>query len=76
MQAGKAVAAGLLGKKCDLLMNPKVMVPSWTEAGARLVVARFLDQYVSVGGLRFVFLFEFIYYTIMSSKWFSLQFHD
>ena len=36
MQAGKAAAAGLLGKKCDLLVNPKVMVPSWTEAGARL----------------------------------------
>ena len=46
MQAGKAAAAGLLGKKCDLLVNPKVMVPSWTEAGARLVVARFLDQYM------------------------------
>ncbi|RLN18198.1 hypothetical protein C2845_PM02G22350 [Panicum miliaceum] len=54
VKAAKAAAAGLLGKKCDLLMNPKVMVPSWTEAGARLVVARFLDQYVSVGGLSFM----------------------
>jgi len=54
MQAGKAAAAGLLGKQCDLLVNPKVMVPSWTEAGARLVVARFLDQYVSVGSLSLI----------------------
>lgn len=54
VKAGKAAAAGLLGKKCDLLVNPKVMVPSWTEAGARLVVARFLDQYVSVGGLSLI----------------------
>nr|CAB3495509.1 unnamed protein product [Digitaria exilis] len=55
MQAGKAAAAGLLGNKCDLLMNPKVIVPSWTEAGARLLVARFLAQYISIGNLRFSF---------------------
>ncbi|KAF8698874.1 hypothetical protein HU200_035135 [Digitaria exilis] len=51
LKAGKAAAAGLLGKKCDLLMNPKRTVPSWTEAGARLLVARFLDQYISIGSL-------------------------
>jgi cyclopropane-fatty-acyl-phospholipid synthase len=53
VQAGKAAAAGLLGKKCDLV-NPRAMVPSWTEAGARLLVTRFLDQYISIGSLRFV----------------------
>uniref|UniRef100_A0A0A8YSL3 Amine oxidase domain-containing protein n=1 Tax=Arundo donax TaxID=35708 RepID=A0A0A8YSL3_ARUDO len=51
LKAGKAAAQGLLGKKSGLLVNPKQMVPSWTEAGARLLVARFLNQYVSVGNL-------------------------
>nr|CAB3495510.1 unnamed protein product [Digitaria exilis] len=54
LKAGKAAAAGLLGKKCDLLMNPKRTVPSWTEAGARLLVARFLDQYISIGSLSMI----------------------
>ncbi|RLN18713.1 Cyclopropane-fatty-acyl-phospholipid synthase [Panicum miliaceum] len=52
VKAGKAAAADLLGKKCDLLVNPKQLLPSWTEAGARLLVARFLDQYISIGNLR------------------------
>jgi len=51
VQAGKSAAQDLLGKKSGLLVNPKQMVPSWTEAGARLLVARFLGQYVSVGNL-------------------------
>jgi len=54
MQAAKAAAEGLLGKKCELLVNPKAMVPSWTEAGARFLVIRFLNQYISIGYLRFV----------------------
>jgi len=54
VKAGKAAAQGLLGNKCNLLVNPKVMVPSWTEAGARFLVIRFLNQYVSIGYLRFV----------------------
>ncbi|TVU25501.1 hypothetical protein EJB05_28000 [Eragrostis curvula] len=49
VKAGKAAALGLLGRKCDLLVNPKPMVPSWTEAGTRLLVARNLDQYISIG---------------------------
>jgi cyclopropane-fatty-acyl-phospholipid synthase len=48
-QGGKAAASGLIGMKCDLLVNPKPMVPSWTEAGARYLVARNLDQYISIG---------------------------
>ncbi|KXG29141.1 uncharacterized protein LOC8085994 [Sorghum bicolor] len=49
VKAGKAAASGLLGMKCDLLVNPKPMVPSWTEAGARYLVAKNLDQYISIG---------------------------
>jgi cyclopropane-fatty-acyl-phospholipid synthase len=51
LQAGKAAAQALLGKESGLLVNPKQMIPSWSEAGARLLVARFLGQYVSVGNL-------------------------
>ncbi|RLN35454.1 uncharacterized protein C2845_PM03G02580 [Panicum miliaceum] len=51
LKAGKSAAQDLLGKRSGLLVNPKHMVPSWTEAGARLLVARFLGQYVSVGNL-------------------------
>uniref|UniRef100_R7VZ12 Cyclopropane-fatty-acyl-phospholipid synthase n=1 Tax=Aegilops tauschii TaxID=37682 RepID=R7VZ12_AEGTA len=31
IQAGKATAQGLLGKKSELLLNPKQMIPSWTR---------------------------------------------
>jgi len=54
VKAGKAAAQGLLGNKCNLLVNPKVMVPSWTEAGARFLVIRFLNQYVSIGYLSLI----------------------
>jgi cyclopropane-fatty-acyl-phospholipid synthase len=50
-QAGKAAAQSLLGNKIDPLTNPKQMVLSWTETGARLLVLRFLKQYISVGNL-------------------------
>uniref|UniRef100_A0A8I6X908 Amine oxidase domain-containing protein n=2 Tax=Hordeum vulgare subsp. vulgare TaxID=112509 RepID=A0A8I6X908_HORVV len=51
LKAGKAAAHGLLGKKCELLLNPKQMIPSWTEASTRLLVARFFNQFVSIGTL-------------------------
>jgi cyclopropane-fatty-acyl-phospholipid synthase len=51
MQSGRAAAQGLLGNKCELLLNPKTMIPSWTEAAARLLVARFFNQYISIGNL-------------------------
>ncbi|XP_048548739.1 uncharacterized protein LOC125528291 isoform X1 [Triticum urartu] len=51
LKSGKAAAQGLLGKKCELLLNPKKMIPSWTEAVARLLVARFFNQYISIGNL-------------------------
>ncbi|VAH54017.1 unnamed protein product [Triticum turgidum subsp. durum] len=49
--AGKAAAQGLLGKKCELLLYPKQIIPSWTVAGARLAFARFFMQYISIGNL-------------------------
>ncbi|CAM0902380.1 unnamed protein product [Alopecurus aequalis] len=51
LKSGKAAAQGLLGKKYELLLNPKQTIPSWTEAGARLLVARFFNQYISIGNL-------------------------
>uniref|UniRef100_A0ACD6A2D9 Uncharacterized protein n=1 Tax=Avena sativa TaxID=4498 RepID=A0ACD6A2D9_AVESA len=51
VKAGKAAAQGLLGKESSPLLNPKQMVPSWTEAGARILVARFLNQFISLGNL-------------------------
>lgn len=50
-QAGKSAAQSLLGQKSSLLLNPKQMVPSWTETGARLLVTRFLNQYVTIGNM-------------------------
>uniref|UniRef100_A0ACD5Y9P2 Uncharacterized protein n=3 Tax=Avena sativa TaxID=4498 RepID=A0ACD5Y9P2_AVESA len=51
LKSGKAAAEGLLGKKCELLLNPKQMILSWTEVGVRLLVARFFNQYISIGNL-------------------------
>ncbi|KAM3298686.1 hypothetical protein ACQJBY_040259 [Aegilops geniculata] len=51
LMAGKAAAQGLLGKKCELLLYPKQIIPSWTVAGARLALARFFMQYISIGNL-------------------------
>ncbi|CAF2159047.1 hypothetical protein HID58_025431 [Brassica napus] len=48
-QAGMAAARGLLGKEAALLNNPRHMVPSLTETGARLFVTRFLGQFISTG---------------------------
>uniref|UniRef100_A0ACD5YUX1 Uncharacterized protein n=1 Tax=Avena sativa TaxID=4498 RepID=A0ACD5YUX1_AVESA len=51
LKSGRAAAQGLLGKQCELLLNPRQMIPSWTEAGMRLLVARFFNQYISIGNL-------------------------
>ncbi|PUZ69398.1 hypothetical protein GQ55_2G104700 [Panicum hallii var. hallii] len=51
MKAGKVAASELLQKKCDLLVNPKPMVPSWTEAGARFLVARNFERYMTIGNV-------------------------
>ena len=51
LQAGMAVAHSILGNSCALLSNPKHMVPSLTETGARLFVTRFIRHYISTGCL-------------------------
>ncbi|MBA0585325.1 hypothetical protein Gorai_016105 [Gossypium raimondii] len=43
-------ANGLLGKSCYILLsNPKPMVPSLVETGARLFVTKFLSHFISTG---------------------------
>ncbi|KAB1219321.1 Cyclopropane-fatty-acyl-phospholipid synthase [Morella rubra] len=51
LKAGIAAAHSMLGKSSDLLSNPKHMVPSLIETGARLFVTRFLENYISAGCL-------------------------
>lgn len=64
LKAGKVAAHGVLGKRYDPLKNPVHMVPSLMETGARLVVTRFLQRYVSTGCLTLleeggtIFVFE------------------
>ncbi|KAA3474726.1 tuberculostearic acid methyltransferase UfaA1-like isoform X3 [Gossypium australe] len=48
-QAGMIAANGLLGESCNILSNPKHMVPSLMETGARLFVTRFLSYFISTG---------------------------
>ncbi|KAJ0034268.1 hypothetical protein Pint_25135 [Pistacia integerrima] len=48
---GMSAAHCVLGKHYEILSNPKHMVPSWMETGARLFVARFLGHYISTGSL-------------------------
>ncbi|KAH9681821.1 Amino oxidase domain-containing protein [Citrus sinensis] len=51
LKAGMIAAHGVLGKRCASLCNPRNMVPSLMERGARLFVARFLKQFVCAGCL-------------------------
>ncbi|XP_020093172.1 uncharacterized protein LOC109713480 [Ananas comosus] len=51
LKAGLAAASGLLGKECALLENPKHFAPSLMERGARFLVTRFLDRFISIGNL-------------------------
>ncbi|MED6131617.1 hypothetical protein PIB30_011215 [Stylosanthes scabra] len=44
-------AYGILGRCCSLRTNPKHMVPSWTELGARFIVTRFLSSFITSGCL-------------------------
>ncbi|XP_020222395.1 uncharacterized protein LOC109804891 [Cajanus cajan] len=50
-KAGMIAAHGILGRCCVLRTNPKHMVPSWKELGARNFVTRFLRSYITTGGL-------------------------
>ncbi|XP_022760327.1 uncharacterized protein LOC111306741 [Durio zibethinus] len=49
LKAGLVAANGVLGKSCSILSNPKHMVPSLVETGARLFVTRFLSHFISTG---------------------------
>ncbi|KAE9589768.1 putative cyclopropane-fatty-acyl-phospholipid synthase [Lupinus albus] len=54
LKAGMTAAHDILGRNCALQTNPKHMVHSWKELGARLFVTRFLSSYVSTGCLIFL----------------------
>ncbi|KAL3634450.1 hypothetical protein CASFOL_021504 [Castilleja foliolosa] len=49
LKAGMLAANGVLRKQCTLQNNPKHMVPSWLETGARLLVTRFLERFIAIG---------------------------
>ncbi|KAG5075599.1 hypothetical protein JHK84_056830 [Glycine max] len=53
-KAGMIAAHGILGSCCALQTNPKHMVPSWKELGARIFVTRFLSCYITTGCLMIV----------------------
>ncbi|TKY51839.1 Tuberculostearic acid methyltransferase UfaA1 [Spatholobus suberectus] len=50
-KAGMIAAHGILGRCCVLQTNPKHMVLSWKELGARIFVTRFLSHYITTGCL-------------------------
>ncbi|RDX75481.1 ufaA1, partial [Mucuna pruriens] len=51
LKAGMIAAHDILGRCCVLQTNPKHMVPSWAELGARIFVTRFLNCYITTGCL-------------------------
>ncbi|CAK8572014.1 unnamed protein product [Lathyrus sativus] len=51
LKAGMVAAHDVLGKCCTLKTNPKHMVPSWKELGARHFVTRFLTYFITTGSL-------------------------
>ncbi|CAI9776925.1 unnamed protein product [Fraxinus pennsylvanica] len=51
LKAGILAAHCILRKNCTIQNNPKHMVPSWLETGARLLVTRFLQSFISTGCL-------------------------
>lgn len=64
LKAGRVAANSFLGKEYNPLRNPTHMVPSLMETGARFIVARFLERYISTGCLTLlegggtIFVFE------------------
>ncbi|KAJ0963682.1 hypothetical protein J5N97_028804 [Dioscorea zingiberensis] len=64
LKAGMVAANSVLGKECILLKNPKHMVPSLVETGARVMVTKFLERYITTGSLTLleeggtIFVFE------------------
>ncbi|KAK8970010.1 hypothetical protein KSP40_PGU020757 [Platanthera guangdongensis] len=51
LKAGLTVAYNILGKEFKPLKNPRHMVPSLMEVGARMAVTKFLEHYISTGTL-------------------------
>ncbi|KVH93503.1 Mycolic acid cyclopropane synthase [Cynara cardunculus var. scolymus] len=51
LKAGVVVANGMINQSYEFLNNPKQMVPSLMEAGARSLVVRFLRDYIAIGTL-------------------------
>ncbi|KAH1089262.1 hypothetical protein J1N35_016519 [Gossypium stocksii] len=49
LKAGMSAANGVLGKSYSVLSNPKQMVPSLMETGARSFVTRFLSHFIATG---------------------------
>nr|XP_043634073.1 uncharacterized protein LOC122605221 isoform X2 [Erigeron canadensis] len=51
LKAGMIAANSVLNTRCEILNDPKHMVPSLMETGARFFVARFLQNYIAMGSL-------------------------
>ncbi|KAL3648751.1 hypothetical protein CASFOL_005154 [Castilleja foliolosa] len=51
LKASLLAANNLLGKDITVHKNPNYMIPSWSESGARLLVTRFLKQFITTGCL-------------------------
>ncbi|KAL3339576.1 hypothetical protein AABB24_028263 [Solanum stoloniferum] len=49
LKAGVVAADSMLRRSCSIRDNPKHMVPTWPETGARLVVARFFKSFIQTG---------------------------
>ncbi|KAH0739811.1 hypothetical protein KY290_038516 [Solanum tuberosum] len=49
LKAGVVAADGMLRRNCSILDNPKHMVPTWPETGARIIVTRFLKSFIQTG---------------------------
>ncbi|KAK4721802.1 hypothetical protein R3W88_012035 [Solanum pinnatisectum] len=49
IKAGLVAADGMLRRNCSVLYNPKHLVPTWPETGARLLVTRFFKSYIQTG---------------------------
>ncbi|XP_039122010.1 LOW QUALITY PROTEIN: uncharacterized protein LOC120258614 [Dioscorea cayenensis subsp. rotundata] len=64
LKAGIVTANSVLGKNYIPLRNPKHMVLSWAETGARPIVTKFLEKYIVIGSLTLleeggtIFVFE------------------
>ncbi|CAN4120579.1 unnamed protein product [Withania somnifera] len=51
---GVVAADEMLRRNCSILYNPKHMVPTWPETGARLIVTRFFKSFIQTGCIIFL----------------------